>query len=267
VEPPGWVFAYGGRPREMTFAFMKWVGDELWDWETRGPAKIGFVGWREPLENTLESAFREYCQNHPDQFELVGSFMAPVMTVTFSGEIMALKGCDLIYPCAYSAGYFIKDFRNKGYQAQFISDGNITAYRGFFEDLCGWDKLDGTVCYIGNRWFGEPYPIPELADELLRKYHSPSKAEEIKRGGLAYGIGQHLPLLEALRQAVAEVGPRNLDGQAVYNSLIKFEMQPEGEAKWSYGETKRWLEDYVAVYKWSADVQDLVRLSDWLPAL
>jgi hypothetical protein len=70
---------------------------------------------------------------------------------------------------------------------------------------------------------------------------------------------------DILRQAIAEVGAENFDGQAFYNAAAKFKAHYDGYPEWGYSETKRYLLSDVLAYKWSAQVGDLVRVSDWIP--
>lgn len=70
---------------------------------------------------------------------------------------------------------------------------------------------------------------------------------------------------DLLREAIEEVGAENLDGQAVYNTAIKFKTTYEGFREWGYTETKRVVMTHAAGYEWSAEAGDLVRVSDWMP--
>ena len=161
---------------------------------------------------------------------------------------------------------FVRDFRARGYTATFISTEIMAAGRGLFVDLCGWDAMNGTIEMMGSRWWNETsYPIPKLANELVRKYHS-GEAQDIIHMGLIY-IGAfhgYYVFYDMLRQAIEEVGAKNFDSQAFYNTAIKFKKNYEGFLEFEFSETERVPMKYQAVYEWSAEEGDLVRVSDWL---
>ena len=37
-------------------SLLKWISEERWDWETKGPAKIGCVSWNEPYSIDILAA-------------------------------------------------------------------------------------------------------------------------------------------------------------------------------------------------------------------
>jgi hypothetical protein len=41
----------------------------------------------------------------------------------------------------------------------------------------------------------------------------------------------------------------------------------EGYREWGFGQTKRYLMDHNVIYEFSAEAQDLVRVTDWLPQI
>jgi len=220
----------------------------------------------------VEKAVKEYCEAHPDEFNYVGGYFSPMGSMLFSGEIEKLKGCDYVWPMGFPAGEFIKEFRAKGYTAKFLGDTTQSAFRGFFVDLCGWNTLDGYLSLNLARWWNESSPLVNLAKELLNRYHS-GEAEAIIHAGAGYvgGMSNLLAFYEILRQTVARVGAENFSGQAVYDTAVNFKLNAEstqlwnGMPEWSFSDTDRSCVHDVAVYKWSAQDQDLVRVSDWLP--
>ena len=61
----------------------------------------------------------------------------------------------------------------------------------------------------------------------------------------------------------------NFDSQAYYNAAIEYQTSGplwEGYPQWGFSETKRYLVDHICVYKFDAETESLVRVSDWLPA-
>jgi len=72
-----------------------------------------------------------------------------------------------------------------------------------------------------------------------------------------------------LQAAIEEVGAENFDNQAFYNTATKYQTSGpmwEGYPEWGFSETKRNLVDHILVYKFDAETESVVRISDWLPA-
>jgi len=267
LDPPGWVFAMGAPYPQVEWLLLKWISDVDWDWQTKGPAKVGYIASKNEISQTQERAVREYCEAHPDQFTYIDGFLVPLGTQIFTGEIQVLKDCDYINVYALEAGPFIRDFHKSGYETQFFTDAVVPAYKGYFIDLIGWDNLDGLINTLPHRWWNEQYPIIELAKEVCYKYHG-NEAEEFIKSGEGYlgsFIFAYTAFFEIVRQAIEEVGAENFDGQAYYNVAVNYEVQLEGNPLWNFTETKRYLQNDQAIYQWRADVEDLVRISEWLP--
>jgi len=269
TEPPGWVFCLNAYMTDKPPTLMKWLSERWPNYPTR--PKIGYVGWNLPGELQASGAMKKYCQANPEEFEWVGAHLTPTGNMIWSGQIKALKDCDYIYVGGGSAAnaVFVRDFRSRGYTATFMSCEIMSCGRGLFIDMCGWDAMDGTIEMMGSRWWNETsYPIPKLANELIHRYH-PGEAQDIIHMGLIY-IGAfhgYYVFYDILRQAIEEVGAENFDSQAFYDKAIKFKKNYEGFSKFEFSEVERVPMKSQAVYRWSADEGDLVRVSDWLPLI
>ena len=266
IEPPGWVFAMSCGYGDQLRTIMKWISENDPDFPTDRPAKVGFVAWADAAGISQGKAVTEYCQAHPDQYTLVNSFLVPPSVMNFSGEVEALKDCDFISVFAYPMVFFLTEYRHKGYGASFFTETSAGSYRGFFVDKAGWQLLDGVMSTFVTRWWGEPYPMVELAEDLIYKYR-PGQAEDIIWSGQAYvgSMSSFYPVFDILRLAIAEVGVENFSGQAYYDTAVKYRVQLDGFPEWHFGETERNLMHDAAIYGWSAPKKDIVRLSDWLP--
>lgn len=267
VDPPGWSFCFAYHDFERVKAHLKWISEEHWDYG-QGIPKVGFVSWDGPSDISTRKGMKEYCQAHPDKFEWVGGFLAPVGTMTWSGEVEKLKDCDYIHlgPVCIQEGAFMRQFQARGYTTTFIGDDALGSCRGFLVDMLGWDALDGALSACWTRWWNDTYPIIELTEELLHKYR-PGQAEDIIHSGQAYIGGAHHAYLycDILRRAVEKVGAENFDGQAFYDVAVDFRMTWEGYQEISFCETCRDAVDYTSIYEWRDEAGDLVRVSDWLP--
>jgi hypothetical protein len=268
MEPPGSVFAINCPPRYETNTLLRWVGEEHWDY-TKGIPKLGLVGWVSADVVEMETAIREYSQAHPDKFAYVGGFLAPVGTLSWSGQVEALKDCDYICTTGSPMATLMKQFQSAGYSATFIGPSAASAYRGLLVDQLGYEALDGTLFANESLWWNESTPIVDLAKELLYRYR-PSEAEEIINRGNGYvgAVHQVIAIFQILEQAVAEVGAENFNSQAFYDAALKYKTEGpmwEGYPQWGFSQIRRYLTDHIVIYEFSAEAQDLVRVSDWLP--
>jgi len=268
-NPPGWSFCFNPPIRWNTMTVMKWVSETQWDY-SKGVPKIAYVGWTGPFAIDVQNAMSDYCQNHPDQYEFGGAFLAPSGSVLWSGEIEKVKDCDIIFPGMMSTetSTFLTQYWARGYEAQLIGDSSISAYKGFLVDSLGWDRLDGFLTTECVPWWNEPTPIIQLIEDNLYKYR-PGEAEEFIHMGSTYKGGAYNmhAILDIIRLAVEEVGAENFDGQAFYDAAVDYTANWDGCPEFSFTETKRVLAAYNQGYIWSAEAQDLVRASDWMPCV
>ena len=268
LEPPGWIFNMSNSSDMHVKTLMKWISEEHWTGE--GPAKIGMAGWSEPMILAMEDAMEEYCQEHPDEFEYAGTYKAPFGTPTWGHEVDALKDCDYISAVGFPMGSFIEEFQRRGYSATFIdASAGAASYRGFFVDMLGYEGLDGTLTSNSAPFWSDDTPIVSLAKEILDKYR-PGQKEEVIYAGLAYVGGVHnlIYTFDILKNAIEKVGAENFDGQAYYDAAVKYRTGGplfEGYPEWGFTETKRYLVDHLLIQEFSAEDEDIVTLSDWLP--
>jgi len=265
IEPPGWVFAMSCGYGDQLRTIMKWISENDPDFPKDRPAKVGFVAWADPAGISQGEAVTEYCQDHPE-YTLVNSYLVPSGVYTFGAEVEGLKDCDYISVFAYPMVYFLMEYRTRGYEATFFSETSAGSYRGFFIDKAGWQLFDRTKSSFVTRWWGEDYPMVNLAEDLLYEYR-PSEAEDIIWSGQAYvgSMSSFYPVFDIFRETIEEVGIENFSGQAYYDTAVKYRVQLDGFPEWHFGETERNLMHDVAIYEWSAQKQDIVRVSDWLP--
>jgi hypothetical protein len=267
--PPGWVFCLSNRNDQLMVTLLKWVSEKHWDY-SKGIPRIGFIGWSEVNSIGIEKAMREYCQGHPDKFEYVHGFLAPVGTMTFGGEIERLKDCNYIGINGYTAAPFIEEYQSRGYSATFLDPASNIAQYGLFVDRLGWEALDGTLTATWCQTWTEPSPILDLAKELLHKYR-PNQADAIMHEGTGYvdaGVEEIVPMLAILQNATAQVGAEDLSSQAIYDAAVKYKTGGplwQGFPQWGFSETKRYLSDHARIYEWSAAKKDFVRSEDWVP--
>lgn len=260
-----WVFTSGPTDADIYRLSLQWLSDHWPNYPTK--PKIGFVGWNTPYEMTILPAMEDYVQSHPDKFELLGSYLAPAGTTTWSGQIEKLKDCDYVAPFqAAGTGVvsFISQFRARGYQATFFGGAAMPCWLSLILPSVGWEAVDGSFTALPWPWWSDDeIPSVAAAKDALSK-NRPGETELSL--GFAY-ISQYVAQFiwrSIVKAAIEEVGPENVDGQAVYNAVTKWSLHLEGLPEMSFTETNRVNSHYAKVYEWSTEASDLVPVSDWL---
>ena len=269
IDPPGWVFSSNCLMYQVVLTTTKWISDQ-WDY-SNGVPKIGCIGLSASGSIESETKLREYCQAHPDKFDYVDGFLVPFSTTQWGGQAEKLKDCDWIcFPGTdgVSESTFIEQFRGKGYTAKFFGQESLLTFAGLvLKSIGGYEPIDGSVFGAAVGWWSDTFPVSNLLKELLHKYH-PGEEETVRESQtyLAGGI-QNYFCLQLIRAAITEAGAENFDGQALYNTAVNFKITFEGYAEWGFSATKRTCLDRIRVFKASAEAQDFVVASDWLPVV
>ena len=125
----------------MMHSLLKYVSDQWPNYPTR--PKIAYVGWSITPCQIQANTLKDYCQANPDEFELVGTYLPPVGTSIWAGEIEATKGCDYVFPMFAN---YVRDFRARGYRATLLSAAVIASGSfGAFVTFCGWEDVMGRL--------------------------------------------------------------------------------------------------------------------------
>lgn len=267
MEPPGaeWIFSITIASGPEVKTLLNWVSESNWDY-AKGIPKIGFYDWETSDGIDREAAIEEYCQAHPDKFDLVGSFLTPSGAMNPVGEVEKLKDCDYIYTQSIQGTYFIKNYRDSGYHTQFLGSSTSFGFYEFYQSMLGWERLDGYISTMIVSWWGEDNAAVTLIKDFIDRYHPGKSPEDM--GASYYGAFiETRAVFEILQQAVGVVGAVNLNGQALRDAAVKYSLHYEGIPEYGFTDTVRYIVHGTAVYKWSAATKGMVRLSDWLPLI
>jgi len=109
INPPGYVFCMNNSAQTIIETLLAWVADNDWDWQTKGPAKVGGTTWPDSYFMDQHAAAEEYAKTHPDQFEWVGSWLTAFSSFDFASEADALKDVDYVIPPRSTMAQFCKD--------------------------------------------------------------------------------------------------------------------------------------------------------------
>ena len=269
IYPPGYSFSLNAPTEAYPQTLLKWIVENDWDWQTRGPAKIGSAGWMGPYEEALQYGMREYAKAHPDQFEWVGGYLTQ-NSVTWGPEVAALIDCDYVMPpsTAFGMTNFMKEYLEADGKGRFLAADGHPAWLGYAVGALGWENMDGWLFTLSTPWWSDDAEIVDLAYELIDRYHE--SAETIMWGGNSYltPFVFWYGALMAIKQTVEDVGPENFSSQALYDTLMTFRLDYEAPQTWGFDETKRTNWDHVGIYVADGAQQDLVRLDpEWQPIL
>ena len=176
--PPGYVFSLGTVPQYDSYTQLKWIAENDWDWQTKGPAKIGGAAWSEDFSNAQFSAMKEYASVHPDQFKWENGFLTD-FKFNWTAEVESLKDCDYVYP-PVPMHVFANEFRRNGYDAKFIGNDPHAGFLDIIDQGDYWDEIDGMLFIRGSRWWTEEGFLIDLTKQILFDNHS-NEAEEIMR--------------------------------------------------------------------------------------
>lgn len=265
--PPGYVFNLGIDPEYEAYTLLRWIAENDWDYQTKGPAKIGGAAWSESYSDTLLAAMEEYCSIHPDQFEWIGGYLTNFGFI-WSAEVEALKDCDYIYPGIILKN-FVEQYREAGHNgAKFMGSDSQAVFLGMIDDADLWDEIDGMLFLKTSRWWNEEGELIDLIKQLVYQYR-PNDAEEIIRSGNGYlAMNQVYSMFLIIGEAVETVGPQNLDSQSIYDAAASFVFTSDNVQKASFGIEKRDAVDAYAMYEARGMEQDIFRVQDeWFPTI
>ncbi len=261
------MFNLGIDPQYEAYTLLKWIAENDWDYETKGPAKIGGAAWSESYSDALLPAMEEYCSNHPDQFEWEGGYLTS-FGFLWQAEVEALKDCDYVYPGIIMQN-FVQQYREAGHTAaKFMGSDSQAVFLGMIDTAELWDEIDGMIFLKTSRWWNEEGEIINLTRQLVDQYHS-DEAEEIIRSGNGYlSVNQIYPMFMIIADAAEAVGPQNIDSQALYDAATSMVFTVEGVQRASFNETKRDAVDAYSIYEARAAEDDIFRVQDeWFPTV
>ena len=269
LDPPGYVFILGTIPEHQVYTFLNWIAENDWDYEAKGPAKIGGASWRDGYSDTIITEMKRYCDLYPDQFEWVGGYLKD-FTFTWGSEVDALKDCDYVFPCVMPVA-FMKEYTAAGYTAKFISFDAQTGFFSLISDAQLWKDIEGSLFIKGGSmwWTDDDDELINLNKKLLYENH-PDEAEEIMRAGSGYlaVAGLFYPMFEMIADAVEAVGAENFNSQALYDAAISYSLVIDGVERSGFTETRRYALTNYMIYKASAADEDIVRATEnWIPHL
>jgi hypothetical protein len=270
VEPAGWVFAFSAPTRWAIKLMLEWIGDN-WDYEAEGRnPTIATVGWDDAWGNDNKLGAEEYCAAHSDKFDYVGSYMAPVGTLTWSGEVNKTLNVDYVQVTANGAtmpATFWSQYKEKGGTGINFDTESQSAYAGYITDYAGWAAFDGKLNDQAWGWWNlTEWDEVAYVKDVLYKYHSKAQADEWVKAGMGYlgGGAMQLFALQSVVAAINEAGAENFDGQAYYDTAINYMADWAGAMR-GFTSTRRYAVDEMIVLRWDAEAEDLIMISDgWL---
>ncbi|MFO8010480.1 MAG: ABC transporter substrate-binding protein [Dehalococcoidia bacterium] len=261
--PGGYVFSLGTIPQYDAYTLLQWIAENDWDYETNGPARIGGAAWADGYNNAVFNAMKDYADAHPEQFDFVEGYLTD-FTFEWGAQIQGLKDCDYVWP-PVPMHKFIQDYQAAGYNAKFIGSDPHAAFLGMIDTGKLWEEIGGMLFIRGSRWWTEEGKIIDLTRELLFENH-PGEAEDIIRSGVGYlSVSAVYQLCDIIGNAAEEVGPANVDSQAIYEAAVSYSEVIDGVERYTFNETKRCSTNYYVIYEVDAEKRNLFRADpEWL---
>ena len=261
----GWAFSLGITPEYECYTLLDWIAQNDSDFPSGRPAKIGGASWEDGYSNIWFESAERYAEAHPDQFTWVRGYLNEFSFI-WTEQIEGLKDCDYVF-VPTPMHVFVEDYRNAGYdQAKFIGSDVTGAFLGFIDKAELWDEIDGMLFTRSSRWYNEESMIIDLTNRLLEE-NRPDDAESIRRMGSGYISQQQIYLLlQIIKDAVEEVGAENVDPQAIYDAATSFSFTLDDVEDFaSFDETKRYAQNYYAIYEARDEGENLFRVDpEWL---
>jgi len=272
IDPAGWVFAFSPPTRWSIKSMLKWVSDEWQADGKEGKPTLATVGWNDNWGQDNALGAEQFCQDNPDLFEYVGTFLSPVgFQGPWTGDIAKTKNVDYINVAANGSlmpATFWKQYRDAGGTGTNIDTEAQSAYVGFITDYCGWNYLDGKLNAQGWGWWDLGWDETEYIKDVVEKYR-PDKAASVMKAGMGYlgGGAMQRFALDIVLAAIEEVGADNFDGQAFYDTAVNY-MEDWAGSQRGFTSTRRYAVDDCCILEWTAADENLHLISDiWVPLI
>lgn len=267
-DNPGYVFGSQTEFNNQTASFMKWLKENWPNYPTK--PKIGAFGINDTFGQDHAAGAEDYADAHPDDFEWVGTELAPEGTTSWATEVAKLEDCDYIITGTFAgfAASFINELRAAESDAITVHTDANMSFWAIYDASCGPEKLDGAL-WIANAGYitTDTYPLVTTVKHIIDTYCTDEEA------GIVYGtpyiaISNYISFLfcvEMLREAVDQVDdPADITGEQLYDIITTLELTEEGYPKMAYSETKRVLLTSFKMYEYDAADEDFHQLGDWM---
>jgi len=260
IYPPGWIYTIYPTWAESFAVWCQWVMD---NWKEDRPPRIALMGPDtlagppaiEPATPYVESL----------GIEMLPSEFVPWVPLDTTPQLLRLKerGADYVYLCPIwtTALPVLKDAQRLGLKdtIRFAGVENTQA-QGMLQAL-GHDAEGYTVPRTCPWWEETDIPGIQLMQDLRRKYGGRFDFA----GDEANGIVAGAVTIEAIKNAIEDVGYENLDGRAVRKGLDNIKnLEPYGLRVITYTPEDHRGSSNIAVYQ--VVNGQVVRVSDWLVA-
>ena len=268
LYPPGYMFAWACFWEEMVYTQLNWIAENHWDYVANGPAIIGGAGWDDGSTSLIFKAAKEYARVHPEQFTWTNGYLTD-FTFTWKSEVEGLKDCDYIFVPALMHT-FTTDYTKAGHsKATFLASEPQTAFLGLITDSGRWNEIDGTLFAMNARWWDQEMDeFHAIARRIITASypHDSATIRDIKQSGRSYiTVSLFAFMCDIIKTAAENVGPENLDSQAIYEAAQNFSFYVDNLEWANFSPTKRNGYNYFIMSKADEDSQTLVTISDWLP--
>ena len=222
-----WIICNYGSMGHEAEAVMQFIMD-TWDYDGEGRSpRVGHVDWTLPSAEMKQVGIDRMLEWYPDKFDWAGLQTAPAGTTAWAAEVERLKDCDHIYVALIGsmAASFVREARARGYTGDFTTDNNtFGGYWDLVKSVVPADQLYGCSYVSWCPWFTDDVPFIDTVEETIQKYRAADASTVMANTGYIYGVANAICIVDAIKRAVDEVGPDNVDSTALRNAALALDM-------------------------------------------
>jgi len=264
IEPPGHVFCLAVIPQHEAYTLLSWIAENDWDYQSKGPAKIGAAAWGESYASGFVQAMEDYAKAHPDRFDFVGGYLTDFKFI-WTDEVARLKDCDYVFPPIVLHD-FARELRSVGSNARLFGGAPHTSFFPQISATGAWPAIDGMLFIYTGDWFDAIQEELEFHRTLVATYHPGEEEEIFSKAG--YGaVSNYRMMFKIVEETVRKYGADGFSPGALYETAqswsFAFDFRPSG---YSFSPTKRYIMNDLCVLEASAEKEGPVRNDpNWYP--
>ena len=263
-----WVFGTVPPGNTQTEAILEWITD-TWDYST-GKPRIGFLMASYQIGYHYKEGIDAFRQAYPEQLEWIGTEQAPSGSSSWAAELSRLKDSDCIITSLVGPmlASFVREARARGFEGKLVT--GFESFPGFW-DMVRTAAAPGQLhdCYYAHylQW-DKPGSFVDEMTEYAQKYR-PEKAEELLKGtGYTSGWAEGMILADAIRRAVEQAGPENVDGKSIRDALAGTDLTVDAYGNpWRFTQERNFAFGTQIIFKWDLEAEEWESVSDWITPL
>ena len=227
-----WVYCYMYTVQLEARATLDYLINQWWPTQNIDrPVKVGWVG--NPEQDThpeFEKGFNYTLEQNPGKAQLIKAGGSSTQSA-WASEVAAIEDCDVIMlsTVGTSTATFLKEAIQRGYKGQIeASTLSVLGVWDLVTAVTPKSSFNGMLIPHFYPLWTDNTPYVQQASEVLTTNH-PAEAATLKSGTtwISGWLTANI-LCEAVRDAAAKVGAKNVDGAAINDALLALNIEIEG---------------------------------------